>query len=144
MRRWLPVLMALTMLGAYWPARAIDPLPFKDRAQEIRFQQLSRQLRCLVCQNESLADSNAALARDLRHQVFHLMQQGKSDAYIKQYLVARYSDYVLYRPPLRPSTWLLWFGPGVLLIVGALGLAGYVRRRAAAPRPIAEADNQDI
>ena len=100
-------------------AQAIDPLPFKDHAQEIRFQNLTRQLRCLVCQNENLADSNADLARDLRHEVFGLMQQGKSDDQIKQYLVARYSDFVLYDPPLKASTWLLWFGPALFLLMGA-------------------------
>ena len=132
MKRLIPLLLAMLMLGTWLPAHAIDPLPFKDHAQEIRFQKLTRQLRCLVCQNESLADSNASLARDLRHQVFQLMQEGKSDEEIKQYLVDRYSDYVLYDPPVQPSTWLLWFGPGVILIFGALGLFFYVRRRAVA------------
>ncbi|EIM02623.1 cytochrome C biogenesis protein ccmh [Rhodanobacter sp. 115] len=92
-------------------AQAIDPLPFKDHAQELRFQHLTAQLRCMVCQNETLADSNASLARDMRHEVFRLMQQGKTDVQIKQYLVDRYSDFVLYDPPVQPSTWLLWFGP---------------------------------
>ena len=111
-------------------ASAVDPLPFKDRAQEVRFQQLTKQLRCLVCQNQDLADSDAELARDLRKQVFDMMQNGKSDAEIKEYLVARYNDFVLYDPPLKPGTWLLWFSPFVLVIGGAVVVARVVRRRA--------------
>lgn len=108
---------------------AIDPLPFKDHAQELRFQHLTGQLRCLVCQDESLADSNADLARDMRLEVFQLMQSGKTDAQIKQYLVDRYGDYVLYKPPLKPSTWLLWFGPLLILIAGGVVVAVAVHRR---------------
>jgi cytochrome c-type biogenesis protein CcmH len=115
-------------------AQAIDPLPFKDHAQEVRFQELTRQLRCLVCQNENLADSNADLARDLRHEVFGLMQQGKSDQQIKQYLVDRYSDFVLYDPPVKPSTWLLWFGPGLFLLIGAAVVLVTIRQRGRAAR----------
>ncbi len=110
-------------------AQAIDPLPFQSHAQEVRFQNLTKQLRCLVCQNENLADSNAELARDLRLEVFKLMQQGKTDTQIKQYLVARYSNFVLYDPPLQPGTWLLWFGPAVLLLVGAGVVLVAVRKR---------------
>ena len=83
---------------------AIDPLPFKDRAEEVRFQNLTRELRCLVCQNQNLADSEAELAVELRRQVFDMMQSGKSDAEIKQYLVARYNDFVLYDPPVKAGT----------------------------------------
>lgn len=108
---------------------AIEPLPFKDHAQELRFQHLTEQLRCLVCQNENLADSNADLARDLRLEVFQLMQQGKSDAAIKQYLVARYGDFVLYKPPLKPGTWLLWFGPLGILLAGAGVVVVAIRHR---------------
>ena len=115
-------------------AQAIDPLPFKDHAQEVRFQNLTRQLRCLVCQNENLADSNADLARDLRHEVFGLMQQGKSDDEIKQYLVDRYSDFVLYDPPVKRSTWLLWFGPGLFLLLGAIVVLVNIRRRGRSAR----------
>ncbi|MCX7512240.1 cytochrome c-type biogenesis protein [Frateuria hangzhouensis] len=115
-------------------AQAIDPLPFKDHAQEVRFQNLTRQLRCLVCQNENLADSNADLARDLRREVFGLMQQGKSDDEIKQYLVARYSQFVLYDPPVQPSTWLLWFGPGLFLALGATVVVLTIRKRSRATR----------
>jgi cytochrome c-type biogenesis protein CcmH len=117
-------LLALSTL-----AHAIDPLQFKDREQEVRFQNLAKQLRCLVCQNQDLADSDADLAKDLRKQVFDMMQSGKSDAQIKEYLVARYNDFVLYDPPLKPGTMLLWFAPGVLVLIGAVVLIGILRRR---------------
>ena len=122
--------LCLGLLAA--SAHAIDPLPFKDRAEEVRFQQLTRQLRCLVCQNQDLADSDADLAKDLRKQVFDLMREGKSDAEIKDFLVARYNDFVLYDPPLKPGTWLLWFAPFVLLALGAIAVLRILRRRARA------------
>ncbi len=115
-------------------ASAIDALPFKDRAEEQRFQNLARQLRCLVCQNESLADSSAELAKDLREEVFEQMRQGKSDDEIKHYLTARYSDFVLYNPPLKSSTILLWFAPLLVLLIGAVIVFRIVRRRGIAPR----------
>jgi cytochrome c-type biogenesis protein CcmH len=131
----LQVLLALFLaFSGMANAQAIDPLPFKDHAQEIRFQNLTRQLRCLVCQNENLADSNADLARDLRHEVFGLMQQGKTDDQIKQYLVDRYSDFVLYDPPVKPSTWLLWFGPALFLLMGAAVVLLTIRKRGRAAR----------
>jgi len=111
-------------------AHAIDPLPFKDHAEELRFQALTKQLRCLVCQNESLADSNAPLAADLRRDVFEQMQAGKSDDEIKAWLTARYSDFVLYDPPLHAATLLLWFGPAFVLLAGAAAVVIAVRRRA--------------
>ena len=124
----LLVILALTSFSTH----AIDPLPFKDRAEEVRFQNLTRQLRCLVCQNQDLADSDAALAGDLRKQVFEMMRGGKSDDEIKQYLVARYNDFVLYDPPLKPGTWLLWFAPLAFVLAGAFALVRIVRARARA------------
>ena len=122
--------LCLGLLGG--TAQAIDPLPFKDRAEEVRFQNLARQLRCLVCQNQDLADSDADLARDLRKQVFDMMRAGKSDAEIKEFLVARYNDFVLYDPPLKPGTYLLWFAPFLLVAIGAVGVLRILRRRARA------------
>ena len=98
----------------------------------MRFQNLARQLRCLVCQNQDLADSDADLAKDLRKQVFEMMRAGKSDAEIKDFLVARYNDFVLYDPPLKPGTWLLWFTPFALVALGAIALLRILRRRARA------------
>ncbi len=121
---------ALLALAATGAVHAIDPLPFKDRAEEVRFQNLTRQLRCLVCQNQDLADSDASLAGDLRKQVFEMMRAGKSDDQIKDYLVARYNDFVLYDPPLKPGTWLLWFAPFMLVLIGAVVVVRIVRARA--------------
>ena len=123
------VFVALLVLGGFAHAQAIEPMPFKDHAQELRFQHLTHQLRCPMCQNETLADSNAPIARDLRNQIFRLMQQGKSDDEIKQYLVARYSDYILYDPPLKPGTALLWFGPLAILLGGAGVVWAAIRKR---------------
>jgi cytochrome c-type biogenesis protein CcmH len=126
-------------------AHAIDPLPFKDRAEEVRFQHLAKQLRCLVCQNQDLADSDADLAKDLRKQVFDMMRAGKSDDEIKQYLVARYNDFVLYDPPLKPGTWLLWFLPFALVLIGAVVLWRILRQRTrqAAAAAVTPADSGD-
>ncbi len=124
----LALCLALLSPAMAWP---IDALPFKDRAEELRFQHLTRQLRCLVCQNESLADSSADLAKDLRREVFDQMQQGKDDDAIRQYLTDRYSDFVLYDPPLRGATVLLWFGPLLVLLIGAAAVTRIVRKRAA-------------
>ena len=130
MRRLLRVLLVASLLmGGIAHAQAIEPMPFKDHAQELRFQHLTHQLRCPMCQNETLADSNAPIARDLRNQIFQMMQQGRSDEEIKQYLVARYSRFVLYDPPLTPGTWLLWFGPLLILLAGAGVVLVAIRQR---------------
>ncbi len=116
-------------------AVAIDASPdFKDAAEQARYERLIRDLRCLVCQNESIADSNAPLASDLRREVRELMTEGKDDAEIHVFLTERYGDFVLYRPPLRPRTWLLWSAP-VLFLLGGLAVVGMiVARRARAAR----------
>ena len=129
---WRRVVVIALCLFACALAHAIDPLPFKDHAEELRFQALTKQLRCLVCQNESLADSNAPLAADLRRDVFEQMQAGKSDDEIKAWLTARYSDFVLYDPPLHGATLLLWFGPALVLLAGGAAIVLIVRRRARA------------
>ncbi|MBK6727949.1 MAG: cytochrome c-type biogenesis protein CcmH [Xanthomonadales bacterium] len=99
-------------------AHAIDPLPFANEAEERRFQSLAQELRCLVCQNQNIADSDAGLARDLRKEVFEMMRAGKSDDEIKQFLTERYGDFVLYRPPFKATTLVLWVGPLLILVVG--------------------------
>ncbi len=116
-----------------WSAssQAIDPLPFADAAEEQRFRALTAELRCVMCQNQSLADSNAGIAVDLRREVFEMMQAGRSDDEIKAFLTERYGDFVLYNPPLKPSTWLLWFAPIGVLLIGAVLVVTVLRRRAA-------------
>ena len=117
-------------------ADAVAPPQFTDRAEARRFHALTEELRCVKCQNQSLADSNAAIAQDLRLEVLDLMRQGKTDAEVKHYLVARYGEFVLYRPRVEPTTWLLWFGPAVLLLAGGFVVAGIVRKRSA-KQPVA-------
>ncbi len=126
LRMWL--VMLLVCVGVAH-AQAIEPMPFANHAQELRFQHLTRQLRCPMCQNETLADSNAPIARDLRNQIFQMMQHGSSDDEIKQYLVARYSNFVLYNPPLTAGTWLLWFGPLLILLGGTGAVLVAIRKR---------------
>lgn len=116
-------------------AHAIQPLPFKNDAQRLRFQHLTSELRCMVCQDESLNASNADLAKDLRSKIFSMMQAGKSDAEIKQYLVSRYSQFILYDPPIQPQTWLLWFGPALIVLAGTVAVAVFLKRRARADAP---------
>lgn len=111
------------------PVHANEAVPLADDpVVEQRLIVIAEELRCLVCQNESLAGSRADLAQDLRREVRTLIKSGKTDAEIKEYLVARYGDFVLYRPPVKPTTWLLWFGPLVLLLGAAWVLIGIVRR----------------
>ena len=123
------MLGVLLLFSGVLHAQAIEPMPFANHAQELRFQHLTAQLRCPMCQNEALANSDAPIARDLRNQIFQLMQHGQSDAQIKHYLVDRYSDYVLYDPPVKPATWLLWFGPLLILLGGGGVVFMAVRKR---------------
>ncbi len=129
--RPLAATLAGLLLTASCQLLAADATPMADDpVVEARMVTISEELRCLVCQNESLAASRAELANDLREEVRKLIRDGKSDAEIRDYLVARYGDFVLYRPPVKPTTWLLWFGPFALLAGGAIGLVAYLRRRA--------------
>lgn len=102
-----------------------------DPVVEKRLLDISEELRCLVCQNESLAGSRAELAQDLRREIRSMIEDGQTDDEIKTFMVDRYGDFVLYRPPVRASTWLLWFGPFVLLIAALLGLILHLRGRLA-------------
>ena len=129
---WLALLLALACLPMQATAQVVRdaaPLEFRDLAEERRFNALLAELRCVMCQNQSLADSNAQIAHDLRREVFDLMRGGRSDREIKDFLVERYGDFVLYQPPLGAATWLLWFGPGLLLLAGAAVIVRVVRRR---------------
>jgi cytochrome c-type biogenesis protein CcmH len=101
----------------------------QDPQVEARLVAIAEELRCLVCQNESLASSHAELAEDLRREVRKLIREDKTDAQIKTYLVERYGDFVLYKPPLKPLTWPLWFGPFLLLVLAIGGFWRYMRQR---------------
>ena len=109
---------------------AAAPIEFLDATEEARFNALIEELRCLVCQNQSLADSDAGLAEDLRQEVLNQMRSGKDDETVKSFLVERYGDFVLYRPPLQKNTLLLWLGPGAILLVGAVLVLLNIRSRA--------------
>jgi cytochrome c-type biogenesis protein CcmH len=124
------LLAALALAGSLNLAWAgLESFDFSGNVEEHRYKELLAELRCLVCQNQSLADSDAELAQDLRLEVYELMQEGRSDAQIREFLVTRYGDFVLYEPPLKPSTYLLWSGPFVLLALGLLMLFRTIRQR---------------
>ncbi|HEU0225094.1 MAG TPA: cytochrome c-type biogenesis protein [Steroidobacteraceae bacterium] len=128
------------------PASAIDTgQAFDDPAQQQRYERLIRELRCLVCQNQSIADSNATLASDLRREVRDMIESGRGDDEIRAFMTERYGDFVLYEPPMAPRTWLLWLAPALLLL-GGIGVTGMVvlrRARAAKANPAALDEEPD-
>lgn len=126
--------IALVLLGGLWntagAAEAVDLA--QDPVVEQRLIVISEELRCLVCQNESLAGSRADLANDLRREIRILIKDGKTDAEIMDFMVNRYGDFVRYRPPVKPITWALWFGPALLLLLAGFGLWRMVRNNRSA------------
>lgn len=136
----LLVLLSLLVAPAYAQKQS-DPAPlqFNDTAEEQRFHDLVTELRCVMCQNQSLADSNAQIAVDLRHEVLTLMREGRSDAEVRDFLVARYGEFVLYRPRVGGTTWLLWFGPLLFALGGGFVVWRLLRRGGSAPPPIDDA-----
>ena len=132
MSRRLRALLLGGLLAVAGAASAIDtekPLP--DPVLQARYESINRELRCLVCQNETIADSNATLARDLRREVRKMIEDGKSDDEIREFMIARYGDFVLYKPRMTPVNYLLWAAPVLLLMGGLYGVVRVVRRRAA-------------
>ncbi len=114
-------------------AQVFEAREFKEPENAQRYRTLINELRCLVCQNQNLADSNATLAADLRQLTYDMILDGKSDEEIIEFMVARYGDFVLYRPPLKPTTLMLWIGPLLLLVLGIWLLLRQLRRRSASP-----------
>jgi len=110
-------------------ANAIDSKTFSDPQQQQAYETLTSELRCLVCQNQTIADSNAELAADLRRQVYEMLQQGKSRDEIVQFMTDRYGDFVLYKPPFKAKTGLLWLGPVVFLVLGIIAVFLVVKRK---------------
>jgi len=144
MKKLLTALTIVLILGS-GPLQAtatLESFKFADDAAEQHFKDLIAELRCLVCQNQSLADSDAELAHDLRAEVYEMVQDGKSDAEIIEFLVARYGDFVLYNPPMKPSTYLLWFGPFALMILAGALLLRSVRRQKRAANVEISADDR--
>ena len=132
MASWISLVAGALLSGLLaFPALAKDAPPLaEDPVLEARVMRIAAELRCLVCQNQTIADSHADLAVDLRRQVRTMLQEGRSQAEILQYMTDRYGDFVLYRPPVKTSTWLLWFGPFALLVGGLATLVLVLRRRA--------------
>lgn len=137
---WLATLPAFAQANQQADAA---PLRFHGAAEEARFHALTLQLRCVMCQNQSLADSNALIALQLRREVLDLMRQGKSDDEIKAYLVQRYGEFVLYKPRFETGTLLLWLGPALVLLAGAGVVVTLVRRRKGATPQVATDDGQE-
>ena len=138
MRLVLVILLWLASLPAFAQANQqadAAPLQFRDTIEEARFHALAAELRCVMCQNQSLADSNALIALSLRREVLELMRAGQSDTQIKDFLVQRYGEFVLYKPRVEGRTWLLWLGPAAILLAGAALVVVLVRRRPAQPIP---------
>jgi cytochrome c-type biogenesis protein CcmH len=131
MKRFVSILALCLLLGTGTVSAGVtlESFKFDTKAEEQHFKDLIEELRCLVCQNQSLADSDAELAHDLRAEVYEMIQAGKSDEEIVDFLVARYGDFVLYNPPVKPSTYLIWFGPFALLLLAAILLLRSVRRQ---------------
>ena len=127
----MKTLMAMLLPLMLFPVFAgpVATYDFASEEQEALFNKLSNELRCLVCQNQAISDSNADLAKDLRDEIYGMLQQGKSESEIVEFMVARYGDFVLYRPPVKPVTWLLWFGPALALIVGFFVVIRIVRKQ---------------
>lgn len=135
----------LILLLLLVPVLAVAALgEFETPQQEARYRALSQQLRCLVCQGQSIADSDADLAKDLKREVRRMILEGRTDAEIKDFMVARYGDFVLYKPPVKASTYLLWFGPFVLLIGGLVTWSVLARRRQAGSEALSDAERERL
>lgn len=128
MKRLVIILILFILPNCYLLA-AEDYYQFSNAEQQQRFQSLTTELRCLVCQNQNLAESNAGLAVDLRNQVYQKIQQGQSNKEIVSYLVSRYGDFILYRPPMNNLTFILWLGPFIFLLCGITYLIYYIVKR---------------
>ncbi len=137
--RWM---LGVALLCMAFAAAALHPKDFQSPEEEARYRHLASELRCVMCQNQSLADSPAGVADDLRQQVLTLIREGRNDAEIKDYFLARYGDFILYRPQVKPVTWALWFGPFVLLLIGAGVVVRVVRSQRSTGAGITPADDR--
>jgi len=144
LRRMLPALFLLLLAGA---AQAVEPSEMlKDPVLEARARAISQEIRCLVCQNQTIDDSNADLAHDLRVILRERLQDGDTDQQVKDYLTARYGDFILLKPPFRARTFLLWFGPGLVFLAGAaiIMMAALRKRRMPNPAPLSDEESRRL
>jgi cytochrome c-type biogenesis protein CcmH len=143
-RRFVALLVGLLVVASAF-AQVADrrPLQFRDTVEETRFRALTHELRCVMCQNQSIADSDAQIAVDLRREILRLIRDGRSDEEIRRFLVDRYGEFVLYRPAVGPATWLLWFGPVIVLLIGGALVWRVVRERAGVSEAPAANDSGD-
>jgi cytochrome c-type biogenesis protein CcmH len=130
------LLLSIILLNVFWlcnvNASPVDTFEFKDKATQVRFQILSKELRCPKCQNQNLADSNSKIAVDLRKSLYNLLQEGKTDQEIIDFMVYRYGDFVLYRPQLNKQTYILWFAPLIIIFAFIIGVLLVLRKRSKA------------
>ena len=143
------LLILLSVILPSYLVYAVDKnsITFANPDQESRYQHLTTELRCVVCQNQSVADSNAELAQDIRDLVRNKIIAGQSDEQITGFLVERYGDFVLYNPPIKAKTYLLWLGPVILLLIGLIGLGYFIRRHVqitATPPSLTATEQQKI
>ena len=133
MKRLVSTLLLAALLGLVSPVQAkVEILEFSSPERQERYNRLIQELRCLVCQNQNIADSNAELAKDLRSKTYSMVEAGRSESEIVDFMVARYGDFVMYRPPLRTNTALLWLGPFLILLGGLFFMLRTIKRRRAA------------
>ncbi|MBX8499624.1 cytochrome c-type biogenesis protein [Pseudomonas lijiangensis] len=137
MKRWLTVVVLSLGLAGFAQA-AIDAYQFRDEAERARYSELTKELRCPKCQNQDLADSNAPIAADLRKEIYRMLGEGQSNQQIIEFMVNRYGEFVRYNPQLSSRTWLLWFGPAGLLLVGLVVIGVIVGRRRSEQREEAD------
>ena len=141
----VPLVLICLFLSGGWVAAVEPDEVLKDKALEARARVISRKLRCLVCQTQSIDDSDAPLARDLRRLVRERLRRGDTDAQVIAFVHDRYGDFVLLRPPVRPGTWLLWFGPAAILVVALFAIAYRLRRRSAETQaPLSGAEQERV
>ena len=130
----LIIVLTVTALMVTSTANAspVETFEFRDEVTKVRFQALSKELRCPKCQNQNLADSNSPIAADLRRELYELLQQGKADSEIVNFMVSRYGEFVLYRPRVSSLTYILWFGPALLILIGVIVVILILRKKPAA------------
>ena len=121
------VLLAVMSFSFAAVAAPIETFKFDSPETEKVFHKLSEEIRCLVCQNQNIAESNADLAKDLRLEIYNMLSEGKTEDEIVAFMVERYGDYVLYRPPFKPMTWLLWFGPAIIFAIGLIFVVRFMK-----------------